>query len=88
MLETFVIGWTMISLQKSPKIIQTKSCLWLVPFANLNYKTAGLDKLSNVVFTGRKKIEELPAYMRYSDCCIIPFLCNQLTKSIYPSEDQ
>ena len=61
-----------------------KILLMVGPFANLNYKTAGLDKLPNVVFTGRKKIEELPAYLRYSDCCIIPFLCNQLTKSIYP----
>lgn len=61
-----------------------KVLLMVGPFANLNYKAAGLDKLPNVVFTGRKKIDELPAYLRYSDCSIIPFLCNQLTKSIYP----
>jgi teichuronic acid biosynthesis glycosyltransferase TuaH len=61
-----------------------KILLMVGPFANLNYKTAGLDKLPNVVFTGRKKIDELPAYLQYSDCTIIPFLCNQLTKSIYP----
>jgi teichuronic acid biosynthesis glycosyltransferase TuaH len=61
-----------------------KILLMVGPFANLSYKTAGLDKLPNVVFTGRKRIEELPAYLRYSDCAIIPFLCNQLTKSIYP----
>jgi teichuronic acid biosynthesis glycosyltransferase TuaH len=61
-----------------------KILLMVGPFANLTYKTAGLDKLRNVVFTGRKRIDELPAYLRYSDCSIIPFLCNQLTKSIYP----
>lgn len=54
------------------------------PRSNQNYKNAGLDKLSNVIFTGRKSLEELPSYVKYSDCCIIPFLCIPLTKSIYP----
>ena len=48
------------------------------------YKDAGLDQHSNVIFTGKKKIEELPAYLKHSHCTIIPFLCNELTKSIYP----
>jgi teichuronic acid biosynthesis glycosyltransferase TuaH len=71
-------------LLKIASIHSDKILLMVGPFANLSYKTAGLDKLPNVVFTGRKRIEELPAYLRYSDCSIIPFLCNQLTKSIYP----
>jgi glycosyltransferase involved in cell wall biosynthesis len=61
-----------------------KILLMIGPLYNDNYKTSGLDKFPNVIFTGRKSIEELPAYLKYSDCCIIPFLCNQLTKSIYP----
>jgi teichuronic acid biosynthesis glycosyltransferase TuaH len=61
-----------------------KILLMIGPFANDNYKKAGLDKLPNVVFAGRKSIEELPGYLKYSDCCIIPFLCIPLTKSIYP----
>lgn len=38
----------------------------------------------NVAFTGRKTIDQLPAYLQHSDVAIIPFLCNELTKSIYP----
>ncbi len=61
-----------------------KTLLMIGPFANENYKKAGLDKLPNVIFTGRKSIDELPYYFKYSDCCIIPFLCIPLTRSIYP----
>jgi glycosyltransferase involved in cell wall biosynthesis len=61
-----------------------KILLMIGPFANDNYKKAGLDKMTNVVFAGRKSIEELPGFLKYSDCCIIPFLCIPLTKSIYP----
>jgi teichuronic acid biosynthesis glycosyltransferase TuaH len=61
-----------------------KILLMVGPFANLSYKDSGLAAMPNVVFTGRKKLEELPAFLKHSDCCIIPFLCNQLTKSIYP----
>ncbi len=38
----------------------------------------------NILFTGGKKLEELPAYLQYSQCAIIPFKHNQLTRSIYP----
>ncbi|MEZ4926684.1 MAG: glycosyltransferase [Saprospiraceae bacterium] len=44
----------------------------------------GLDKLPNVLFTGSRKLEELPAYLQDMDCVLIPFLCNTLTASIYP----
>lgn len=40
--------------------------------------------LPNVILTGSKDQEELPRILQHSDCCIIPFLCNDLTKSIYP----
>ncbi len=43
-----------------------------------------LKGISNIVFTGSKKLEELPAYLQHSKCAIIPFKCNTLTKSIYP----
>lgn len=39
---------------------------------------------SNVVFTGRKDLGELPGFLKYSNCAIIPFKCNTLTQSIYP----
>lgn len=45
---------------------------------------AGLTQMPNVIFTGAKKINELPAYVAYADCTLIPFQINRLTKSIYP----
>ncbi len=47
-------------------------------------KESGFPDLPNVLFTGRKELEELPAYLQYSSCAIIPFKCNELTASIYP----
>jgi len=43
-----------------------------------------LDKLPNVHFCGPKKIEELPGYLAHFDVLILPFKCNELTRSIYP----
>lgn len=54
------------------------------PISNDGYQRSGLNKRNNVVFTGARKLEELPAYLQYSHCAIIPFLCNTLTRSIYP----
>ncbi len=61
-----------------------KTLLLVGPVNNTEYKEIGLDKLDNVIFTGSKDITELPEYLQYCDTVIIPFLCNQLTKSIYP----
>lgn len=61
-----------------------KILLMVGPFANDSYIRSGLSALPNVIFAGKKKIEELPAYLKHSHCCIIPFLRNQLTRSIYP----
>jgi glycosyltransferase involved in cell wall biosynthesis len=49
-----------------------------------DYKKQELESYSNIVFTGAKKYKELPQYVKYSDCAIIPFLKNKMTKSIYP----
>ena len=69
------------------KIAQTHSdkiLLMVGPLNSNDYKEYGLDKMPNIVFTGGKPITELPKYLQYMDCTIIPFLCNKLTKSIYP----
>jgi len=47
-------------------------------------QSMGIDKFSNIIFVGAKKISELPAYLQYMDVVIIPYKCNTLTKSIYP----
>ncbi|WP_185153450.1 glycosyltransferase [Fulvivirga lutimaris] len=48
------------------------------------YTDIDFSMYKNVTFTGAKRLEELPAYLRYMDCTIMPFLKNELTKSIYP----
>lgn len=61
-----------------------KVLLMVGPLSRNDFMSSGLNELPNVIFTGRKKIEELPAFLQHSHCCVIPFLCNQLTRSIYP----
>jgi glycosyltransferase involved in cell wall biosynthesis len=43
-----------------------------------------LKAFSNIYFAGARDIAELPAYLQYFDCCIIPYKVNALTASIYP----
>jgi teichuronic acid biosynthesis glycosyltransferase TuaH len=66
------------------KIHSDKVLLMVGPSKNNLYEKVGLQNLPNVVFTGSKKPHELPAYLQHSHCGIIPFLCNELTASIYP----
>jgi glycosyltransferase involved in cell wall biosynthesis len=40
--------------------------------------------MPNVIFAGPRKITELPNYLQYFDCVLIPFRKNTLTRSIYP----
>lgn len=54
------------------------------PVTTPEHKTIGLTDYPNVIMTGSKKIEELPAYLQYFDCAIIPFKKITLTRSIYP----
>jgi len=61
-----------------------KQLVLVGPLNNNQYKTLGLDKMDNITFTGPKEMEELPAFLKYFDVCIIPFAKNLLTKSIYP----
>lgn len=59
--------------------------LYLVgPVIGDEHVRSGLTKMQNVVFAGAKKLHELPSYLQYFDCCIIPYKVNKLTASIYP----
>lgn len=49
-----------------------------------DFYTQGLDKIDNVISTGSKNINELPAYLQHFDVAIIPFALNRQTESIYP----
>ena len=61
-----------------------KTMVFVGPIQTDEHKAVGLDQLPNVRFTGPKHITELPNYLQYFDCAIIPFRKNTLTKSIYP----
>ncbi len=54
------------------------------PLNNIQYMELGLVDIPNIIFTGGKHLHDLPQYLQYMDCALIPFLCNTLTKSIYP----
>ncbi|HAD11072.1 MAG TPA: group 1 glycosyl transferase, partial [Saprospirales bacterium] len=54
------------------------------PLNSKEPEQTGLTRLPNVVFTGARKLEDLPALLQHMDCVLIPFLCNTLTYSIYP----
>jgi teichuronic acid biosynthesis glycosyltransferase TuaH len=68
-----------IALENEEKIL-----LLVGPKSIDKYKEVGLEKLTNVIFTGSKFLSDLPSYLKHSHCCIIPFVVNTLTRSIYP----
>lgn len=61
-----------------------KSLVMVGPRNHWGHTELDLDKLPNLYFTGPKKIEQLPSYLAHFDALILPFLCNEVTKSIYP----
>ncbi|MFM2268266.1 MAG: hypothetical protein RL757_1707 [Bacteroidota bacterium] len=61
-----------------------KTLVIVGPINSDEFYKVGLDKISNVIFTGSKKIDELPNYVQAFDVAIIPFLLNDVTRSIYP----
>ena len=69
---------------KLAKAHSDKTLVMVGPRTNESYRTSGLERLPNVVFTGAKSLAQLPAFVAASVCCIIPFLCIPLTRSIYP----
>ncbi len=68
-----------IALKHADKIL-----FFVGPVNTDEHRTSGLDQLQNVIFAGPRKIDELPAYLRYFDVAIIPYRKTVLTKSIYP----
>ncbi|QEC40319.1 glycosyltransferase [Pseudobacter ginsenosidimutans] len=61
-----------------------KILFFVGPIQGNEHEEAGLTNMPNVIFAGPRKITELPAFLQYFDCVIIPFRKNTLTKSIYP----
>lgn len=71
-------------LKKVAEAYPADTLILIGPINNTIYKEIGLDKMPNVRFLGKRNIDDLPAYLKYFDCAIIPFAYNQLTRSIYP----
>lgn len=71
-------------LKKIADYHQDKVLFLVGPVQGDEHRSVGLDKMPNVVFAGPRKITELPNYLQYFDCVIIPFKKNTLTRSIYP----
>lgn len=61
-----------------------KTLVLVGPTNSDDYLKVGLDQQPNIIFTGSKNINDLPQYLQHFDVLIIPFLCNELTASIYP----
>ncbi len=85
-LYTGHVDWRVdIDLLKTIALGHSDKILLLVGPVSLDQGTVdSLKAIPNIVFTGSKKLELLPAYLQHSKCAIIPFKCNTLTKSIYP----
>jgi glycosyltransferase involved in cell wall biosynthesis len=87
-----IIGYTgniesRIDYELLKKVIEYHTDKFIVmvgPVTTPEHKTIGLMDYPNVIMTGSKKIDELPYYLQYFDCALIPFKKNALTKSIYP----
>ncbi len=71
-------------LKKIAQVHHDKTLIMVGPSTHNEYLDYDVHLLPNVIFTGAKPMNILPAYLQYIDCAIIPFLCNTLTKSIYP----
>jgi glycosyltransferase involved in cell wall biosynthesis len=61
-----------------------KTVVLVGPRRDKQFSPFNLDEIPNIVFTGAKRLEELPAYLRYFDCTIMPFRYDNLTAGIYP----
>ncbi len=73
------------ALLKKIAIAYPQHTLLLVgPINSPEPRDIGLDQLPNVVLAGSRRLDQLPPLLQHMDCALIPFLCNTLTKSIYP----
>jgi glycosyltransferase involved in cell wall biosynthesis len=54
------------------------------PLSGTNLKLERLREMKNVHFLGSRNRAELPAYLKGFDVCAIPYVCDTLSKSIFP----
>lgn len=73
-----------IDIQLLLKLVKEYPQLNIVFIGPVGSKDIEKIKNENFYFLGSKKTSDLPSYLKYCQCAIIPFLKNGFTKSIYP----
>ena len=71
-------------LQKLCAAHADKTVVLVGPRNHWQHTQIDLDAIPNLVFTGARKLEELPPYLQHFDVVLIPFVKSELTASIYP----
>ena len=61
-----------------------KILLLVGPINSPEVYSEGLDKMTNVILTGAKTINEVPNYLKFMDVVILPSLINKMSRSVYP----
>ena len=61
-----------------------KNIVMVGPRNHWSSTSIDLDAIPNLHFIGPKPLERLPEFLAHFDVLILPFLCNEVTKSIYP----
>lgn len=76
------LNYTLVKsiLQKHPD----KTLAMIGPVQADEAELGDLKTYPNALFLGRRDLSELPKYLHFASCAIIPYKCNPLTKSIYP----
>jgi len=69
---------------KIAEYFKNDTLLLVGPRNDKGHHTYDFNKFTNIIFAGSKQLDELPSYLSFMDVAIIPFLVNDLTKSIYP----
>lgn len=61
-----------------------KNLVMVGPRNHYGHTNIDLDAIPNLHFLGSKRLEQLPSYLAHFDVLILPFLINEVTRSIYP----
>lgn len=61
-----------------------KNVVMVGPRNHYGHTDIDLDAIPNLHFLGPKRLEQLPSYLAHFDVLILPFLINEVTRSIYP----
>jgi teichuronic acid biosynthesis glycosyltransferase TuaH len=61
-----------------------KNLVMVGPRNHYGHTAIDLDAIPNLHFLGSKRLEQLPCYLAHFDVLVLPFLINEVTRSIYP----